>query len=161
MPGPRIEPQTTSTKVRHLTPRPPEPRYSLMLDATTMNVALVCQQNYRDVTAVIQRHLVPEVRQPLKHKQGDDEPAFAWRESGKPFRNKPPPVHPTEIRTSISSSSAVELNTTSALANYATEADSERVVVWRSLWRVASVWCDSLYGVWRACGVTVSMACGG
>nr|CAD7571583.1 unnamed protein product [Timema californicum] len=31
-------------------------------------------------------------------------------------------VHPTEIRTSISSSSAVELNTTSTLANYATEA---------------------------------------
>ncbi|CAG2055825.1 unnamed protein product [Timema podura] len=29
--------------------------------------------------------------------------------------------HPTEIRTSISPSSAVELNTTSALANYATE----------------------------------------
>nr|CAD7577827.1 unnamed protein product [Timema californicum] len=37
---------------------------------------------------------------------------------------KPPPVHPTEIRTSISPSSAVELNTTSALANYATEAGS-------------------------------------
>nr|CAD7569071.1 unnamed protein product [Timema californicum] len=35
---------------------------------------------------------------------------------------KPPPVHPTEIRTYISPSSAVELNTTSALANYATEA---------------------------------------
>nr|CAD7258144.1 unnamed protein product [Timema shepardi] len=35
---------------------------------------------------------------------------------------KPPPVHPTEIRTSISPSSAVELNTTSALAKYATEA---------------------------------------
>nr|CAD7264395.1 unnamed protein product [Timema shepardi] len=34
----------------------------------------------------------------------------------------PPPVHPTEIRTSISPSSAVGLNTTSALANYATEA---------------------------------------
>nr|CAD7432313.1 unnamed protein product [Timema monikensis] len=34
---------------------------------------------------------------------------------------KPPPVHPTEIRTLISPSSAVELNTTSALANYATE----------------------------------------
>nr|CAD7262049.1 unnamed protein product [Timema shepardi] len=31
-------------------------------------------------------------------------------------------VHPTEIRTSISASSAVELNTTSALDNYATEA---------------------------------------
>nr|CAD7592544.1 unnamed protein product [Timema genevievae] len=36
---------------------------------------------------------------------------------------KPPPVHPTEIRTSISPSSVVWLNTTSALANYATEAD--------------------------------------
>nr|CAD7257791.1 unnamed protein product [Timema shepardi] len=36
----------------------------------------------------------------------------------------PPPVHPTEIRTSISPSSAVELNTRSALANYATEAES-------------------------------------
>ncbi|CAG2055193.1 unnamed protein product, partial [Timema podura] len=37
---------------------------------------------------------------------------------------KPPPVHPTEIRTSISPSLAVGLNTTSALANYATEADA-------------------------------------
>nr|CAD7257132.1 unnamed protein product [Timema shepardi] len=36
---------------------------------------------------------------------------------------KTTPVHPTEIRTSISPSSAVELNTTNALANYATEAD--------------------------------------
>nr|CAD7575161.1 unnamed protein product [Timema californicum] len=38
-------------------------------------------------------------------------------------KNPIPKVHPTEIRTSISPSSAVELNTTSALANYATEAD--------------------------------------
>nr|CAD7571806.1 unnamed protein product [Timema californicum] len=37
-------------------------------------------------------------------------------------KNKEFTVHPTEIRTSISPSSAVELNTTSALANYATEA---------------------------------------
>nr|CAD7438645.1 unnamed protein product [Timema bartmani] len=36
---------------------------------------------------------------------------------------KPPPVHPTEIRTSTSPSPAVELNTTSALVNYATEAE--------------------------------------
>nr|CAD7259373.1 unnamed protein product [Timema shepardi] len=35
---------------------------------------------------------------------------------------KTTPVHPTEIRTSISPSSAVELNTTRAFANYATEA---------------------------------------
>ncbi|CAG2056277.1 unnamed protein product, partial [Timema podura] len=41
---------------------------------------------------------------------------------------KPPPVHPTEIRTSISPSSAVELNTTSAFANYATEAGTFAVV---------------------------------
>nr|CAD7256930.1 unnamed protein product [Timema shepardi] len=38
------------------------------------------------------------------------------------YLGKIPPVHPAEIRTSISPSSAVELNTTSALANYATEA---------------------------------------
>nr|CAD7423948.1 unnamed protein product [Timema monikensis] len=50
--------------------------------------------------------------------------AESLRASGKPFRKKPPPVHPTEIRTSISLSSAVKLNTTGALANYATEAGS-------------------------------------
>nr|CAD7572185.1 unnamed protein product [Timema californicum] len=38
---------------------------------------------------------------------------------------KTTPVHPTEIRTLISPSSAVELNTTSALVNYATEAVEE------------------------------------
>nr|CAD7570121.1 unnamed protein product [Timema californicum] len=53
---------------------------------------------------------------------GGSEPAFAWRESGKPFRKNHPQFNPTEIRTSISPSSAVELNTTGALANYATEA---------------------------------------
>nr|CAD7259408.1 unnamed protein product [Timema shepardi] len=39
---------------------------------------------------------------------------------------KTTPVHQTEIRNSISPSSAVELNTTSALANYATEAGKRR-----------------------------------
>nr|CAD7575331.1 unnamed protein product [Timema californicum] len=38
------------------------------------------------------------------------------------LEGKPPSVHPTKIRTSISLSSAVELNMTNALANYATEA---------------------------------------
>nr|CAD7426974.1 unnamed protein product [Timema monikensis] len=52
--------------------------------------------------------------------------------SRKPKIGKPPPVHPTEIRTSISPSSAVELNTTSALANYATEAEQKRGHVMRS-----------------------------
>nr|CAD7263457.1 unnamed protein product [Timema shepardi] len=109
------------------------------------------------------------------------EPKFAWRKSGKPFRKnhpqitrprfeprsprpqqssfnttsvlanyateagnkkiksekknsfaeskeKPPPVHPTEIRTSISPSSAVEqLDTASTLANYDTEAGLELI----------------------------------
>nr|CAD7446808.1 unnamed protein product [Timema bartmani] len=50
------------------------------------------------------------------------EPAFAWRESGKPFRKNHPQFTRLKIRTSISPSSAVGLNTTSALANYATEA---------------------------------------
>nr|CAD7575238.1 unnamed protein product [Timema californicum] len=50
-------------------------------------------------------------------------PHLRGGKSGKQFRNTPrPPVPPTKIRTSISPSSAVELNTTSALANYATEA---------------------------------------
>nr|CAD7571587.1 unnamed protein product [Timema californicum] len=40
----------------------------------------------------------------------------------KTVKEKPPPVHPTKIRTLISPSSAVELNMTSALANYAAEA---------------------------------------
>nr|CAD7411418.1 unnamed protein product [Timema poppensis] len=40
----------------------------------------------------------------------------------KTINEKPPSVHLTEIRTSISPSSAVGLNTTSTLANYATEA---------------------------------------
>nr|CAD7571535.1 unnamed protein product [Timema californicum] len=40
----------------------------------------------------------------------------------KTIKEKPPPDHPIEIRTSISPSSAVELITTSALTNYATEA---------------------------------------
>nr|CAD7439054.1 unnamed protein product [Timema bartmani] len=44
------------------------------------------------------------------------------------LRGKPPPVHPTEIRTSISPSSVVWLNTTGALTNYATEVTSEEVV---------------------------------
>nr|CAD7586972.1 unnamed protein product [Timema genevievae] len=54
------------------------------------------------------------------------EPEFAWRESGKQFMKNHPPVHPTGIRTSISASSAVWLTTTSALANYATEAVQEQ-----------------------------------
>nr|CAD7609012.1 unnamed protein product [Timema genevievae] len=43
-------------------------------------------------------------------------------DQGPNHSEKPPPVHPTEIRTSISPSSVVWLNTTGALANYATEA---------------------------------------
>nr|CAD7395387.1 unnamed protein product [Timema poppensis] len=47
--------------------------------------------------------------------------------TAKSFENSWLVVHPTEIRTSISPSSAVELNTTSAFANYATEAVSRTV----------------------------------
>nr|CAD7255730.1 unnamed protein product [Timema shepardi] len=58
---------------------------------------------------------------------GDISPSGAVKE-------KPPPVHPTEIRTSISPSSAVKLNTTSALANYATEAGITQFTVSGSLY---------------------------
>nr|CAD7268241.1 unnamed protein product [Timema shepardi] len=63
-----------------------------------------------------------KVKEECKGRSVGSELALAWRESEKPFRGKPPPNHPNEIRTLISPSSAVELNTTSALANYATEA---------------------------------------
>nr|CAD7446191.1 unnamed protein product [Timema bartmani] len=53
------------------------------------------------------------------------EPAFASRESGKPYRKNHPPVHPTEIRTSISPSSVVYLNTIGVLVNYATESNGK------------------------------------
>nr|CAD7434698.1 unnamed protein product [Timema monikensis] len=83
-----------------------------------------------DMDSLEKRHIdtVAKANNPIAHYLGQEmnfrgsEPAYAWRESGKPFRKKPHPVHPTEIRPSISPSSAVELNTTSALANYATEA---------------------------------------
>nr|CAD7266832.1 unnamed protein product [Timema shepardi] len=45
-------------------------------------------------------------------------------------KETPPPIHPTEIRTSISLSSAVELNTTSALVNYATECLLGVLIAW-------------------------------
>nr|CAD7575763.1 unnamed protein product [Timema californicum] len=81
-----------------------------------------------DGTKIVYHVLINSVTQSgNRNTVARSEPAFAWRESGKPFRKKPPPVHPTEIRTSISPSSAVELNTTSALANYATEAGIGKV----------------------------------
>nr|CAD7447289.1 unnamed protein product [Timema bartmani] len=66
------------------------------------------------------RPLIPSQQYRNLEESRGSEPPFACRESGKLFRKSHP--HPTEIRTSISPSSAVELNTTSALANYATEA---------------------------------------
>nr|CAD7575868.1 unnamed protein product [Timema californicum] len=59
----------------------------------------------------------------------------SWTKCGN-SKEKPPPVHPTEIRTSISPSSAVELNTTSALANNTTEAEP----VPDHTWPMSSPW---------------------
>nr|CAD7452898.1 unnamed protein product [Timema tahoe] len=73
------------------------------------------------VSGLVQAYKLTHRQRKRGHEAPGSEPAFAWRESGKPFRKKPS-VHPTEIQTSISPSSAVEHNTTSALANYATEA---------------------------------------
>nr|CAD7445835.1 unnamed protein product [Timema bartmani] len=49
-------------------------------------------------------------------------------------------VHPTEIRTSISPSLAVELNTTSALANYATEAGMGSQKIGERQWRTQNMY---------------------
>nr|CAD7426563.1 unnamed protein product [Timema monikensis] len=48
-------------------------------------------------------------------------------------------IHPTEIRSSISPSSAVELNTTSALANYATEAVEETMEWFVPVWLIVAL----------------------
>nr|CAD7407669.1 unnamed protein product [Timema cristinae] len=56
-------------------------------------------------------------------------------------KEKPPPVHPIEIQTSISPSSAVELNMTSALANYATEAEEEELPTSMAAWFNALLSC--------------------
>nr|CAD7571780.1 unnamed protein product [Timema californicum] len=71
-----------------------------------------------------------DLERPENLKPGS-ESAFAWRESGKPFREEKKTVHQTEIRTPISPSSAVELNTTSVLANFSIEAGSESAFAWR------------------------------
>nr|CAD7393869.1 unnamed protein product [Timema cristinae] len=68
------------------------------------------------------------------------------REEWKAVLERPPPDHPTEIRTSISPCSAVGLNTTSALANYATEAGNDLADAFRDA-RIREL---SL----RDCGVT-------
>nr|CAD7600961.1 unnamed protein product [Timema genevievae] len=59
---------------------------------------------------------------PGEHTESDHRPVLTTLQDMKISEEKPPPVHPTEIRTLISPSSAVEFNTTSTLANYATEA---------------------------------------
>nr|CAD7593769.1 unnamed protein product [Timema genevievae] len=67
----------------------------------------------------------PNDEELLQHKQAKKQSSQIAKELSDMIiyiQEKPPPVHPTEIRTSISPSSAAELNTTSALANYATEA---------------------------------------
>nr|CAD7404185.1 unnamed protein product [Timema cristinae] len=65
----------------------------------------------------------PQHRRPTPYPKTirGSEPAFVWRKS-----EKPPPVHPTEIRASISPSSTVKFNTTGALANYAIEEDKRQ-----------------------------------
>nr|CAD7573018.1 unnamed protein product [Timema californicum] len=63
----------------------------------------------------------------LRHRGGRQSSRYRDEEGKETMKYRCIDVHPTEIRTSISPSSAVELNTTSALANYATEAVHIRV----------------------------------
>nr|CAD7609680.1 unnamed protein product [Timema genevievae] len=85
-----------------------------------------------NVAPVTEHFVIPFSLDSVKppNKQPKELLPSVWREHiypgisspGNMTGEKPPPVHPTEIRTLISPSSAVELNTTGALANYATEA---------------------------------------
>nr|CAD7261319.1 unnamed protein product [Timema shepardi] len=69
----------------------------------------------------VECRLGTETRQVNLQRAADDGNE-SWDEARRRWRyEKPTPVHPTEIRTSIPPSSAIELNTTSTLANYATE----------------------------------------
>nr|CAD7606885.1 unnamed protein product [Timema genevievae] len=54
--------------------------------------------------------------------EAGSEPAFAWRESGKPFRKNHPQFTRPRFEPRSPPSSVVWLNSTGALANYATEA---------------------------------------
>nr|CAD7602657.1 unnamed protein product [Timema genevievae] len=74
------------------------------------NVSLARIGLPEETTGVLRRRSLQEVTQ-----SSESEEETAQETATKP-------VHPTEIRTSISPSSAVELNTTGALANYATKA---------------------------------------
>nr|CAD7262047.1 unnamed protein product [Timema shepardi] len=68
-------------------------------------------------TRIKYKHVCVEVTPRRNVKLGEGE----WKTT----KEKQPPVHPTEIRTSISPSSVVEVNMTSALVNYATEAGTK------------------------------------
>nr|CAD7570419.1 unnamed protein product [Timema californicum] len=77
-------------------------------------------------------------------------PQFRGGRGEKHLGKNHPQVQPTEIRTSISPFSAVELNTTSALANYATEAgtkcgnlDNRRKHIIHLMWKVGDKSNDS------------------
>ncbi|CAG2054023.1 unnamed protein product [Timema podura] len=102
-------------------------RIVLMVATVRGLVAGVVTSSFSACTRVARRCSNHKIDWELGRLNRGSEPAFAWREGGKPFRKPPPPVHPTEIRTSISPSSAVGLNTTSVLANYATEADEQEL----------------------------------
>nr|CAD7204369.1 unnamed protein product [Timema douglasi] len=79
--------------------------------ATSMNI--LYEKYLRASEEVLSQFPQPRLEPQHPNRQKTSPPAV---------NEKPPSVHPTEIRTSISPSSAVELHTTSALANHATEA---------------------------------------
>ncbi|CAG2053251.1 unnamed protein product [Timema podura] len=79
---------------------------------------LATPESLSEVSSISSRASKEDVSFESAQENDEDVPQFT--QSNSSLNN----VHPTEIRTSISPSSAVGLNTTSALANYATEASS-------------------------------------
>nr|CAD7453021.1 unnamed protein product [Timema tahoe] len=132
-PSSAVELNTTSALANYATERENDNLFRQNHSKTTLSGAhhLRLQQEYSLENSGPRRHSCNRVDCKWRGDRGSNtgrvyvgrsEPAFAWRESGTPFRKNHLSVHPTEIRTSISPSSAVELNTTSALTNLATEA---------------------------------------
>nr|CAD7571314.1 unnamed protein product [Timema californicum] len=84
-------------------------------DQLIKDIKLTIQEHQSALKAVANAESNRSINDNYEGELSDEE---KWKKEKEDEEEKPLPVHPTEIRTSISPSSAVELNTSSALANY-------------------------------------------
>nr|CAD7405276.1 unnamed protein product [Timema poppensis] len=101
----------------------------------TNNVVPVSVCALSKVTGKVLCRRSQTVRQPSSppaktkwHWVGGNEHAFSWRESGKPFRKNHPQFTRPRFEPRSPRPQQSSFNTTSALANYATEADFGTII---------------------------------